>query len=40
MERHCPRGQSPSRAVAPVKKKKKKNKGGKFGISSLTEILS
>jgi hypothetical protein len=23
MERHCPRGQSPSRVVAPVKKKKK-----------------
>jgi hypothetical protein len=27
MERHCPRGQSPSRVVAPVKKKKKKKKG-------------
>jgi hypothetical protein len=38
MERHCPRGQSPSRVVAPVKKKKKKRRVFGTLISSYIDV--
>jgi hypothetical protein len=37
VERHCPRGQSPSRVVAPVKKKKKRRRNTDKDTSSVIQ---